>query len=56
MKKNIKLVLFFNHFRGVEIIKTLVKERYEIKKVFLSRKNLNKNVLPFLKKKILITL
>ena len=51
MQKKIKLVLFFNHLRGIEVIKNLIKENYEIKKVFLSRKNLNINVTPFLKKK-----
>ena len=34
MKKKIKLVLFFNHLRGIVILKTLIQERYEIKKVF----------------------
>ena len=30
---------------------TLVKENYEVKKIFLSKKNLNKDVITFLKKK-----
>jgi methionyl-tRNA formyltransferase len=49
--KKIKLVLFFNNFRGIEVLKTLVKENYEVKKIFLSKKNLNKDVITFLKKK-----
>ena len=53
MKKRIKLVLFFNHSRGVEVLKTLIKENYEIKKIFLSKKNLDKKILPFLKKNAL---
>jgi len=51
MKKRIKLVLFFNHFRGIEVLKNLIKKKYIIQKIFLSKKNLNIKIIPFLKKK-----
>ena len=51
MKKKIKLVLFFNHFRGIEVLKNLIKKKFIIQKIFLSKKNLNKKIIPFLKKK-----
>ena len=50
MKKKIKVVLFFNHFRGIHVLRNLSKKSYEINKVFLSKKNLNIKVIPFLKK------
>ena len=47
--KKIKLALFFNNLRGLEVYKIL-KEKFKVD-IYLSQKNLNKKILTHLKKK-----
>jgi methionyl-tRNA formyltransferase len=51
--KKIKIVLFFNSVRGLEIYKHL-KKKYSIEKIFISKKNLNKKILKKIKSYVLI--
>jgi len=50
-KKNIKLVLFFNNIRGLNLFNFLKKNNYNIYQIYLSKKNLNLEIVKFLKKK-----
>ena len=45
-----KLAIFCNNFRGVELVKFL-KDKYEIKLVFIAKKNLDKSILKYFKNK-----
>lgn len=44
-----KLAIFCNNFRGLEIIKFL-KKKFEIELVIIAKKNLNKSILSYIKK------
>ena len=51
MKKNKKICFFFNHERGISLLKFfLKKKKYEVSRVFISKKNLHKKVLPSINK------
>ena len=51
MKNKIPYInLFTNNFRSINVIKLLTK-KYEIKNIFLARKNLNLKLFDFIKKK-----
>ena len=45
-----KLAIFCNNLRGVELVKFL-KDKYEIKLVFIAKKNLDKSILKYFKNK-----
>ncbi len=51
MKNKKKICFFFNHERGLNVVKYFSKiNTYEIKNIYLSKKNLNKKILPLIKK------
>ena len=51
MKNKKKICFFFNHERGLNVVKYFSKmNTYEIKNIYLSKKNLNKKILPSIKK------
>jgi methionyl-tRNA formyltransferase len=47
----IKIILFFNNYRGLEILKFLEKKKFNISYIFLSKKFINNKVTNYLKKK-----
>ena len=48
--KNLKIIIFFNNKKGLDIYKK-IKKKYFFLKIVLSQKNLNYDVLKTLKKK-----
>jgi hypothetical protein len=44
-KKKYKLVLFFNNLRGLKTLYFLKLNGYEIFRIYLSKKNLNKEII-----------
>ena len=49
--KKIRVILFFNSYRGLEILKFLKKKKINISYIFLSKRYLNTKVLKYLKNK-----
>ena len=50
-KNKKKVCLFFNHDRGLNVFNYLIKNKnYEVSKVFLSKKNLKRKIIPIIKK------
>ena len=45
-----KLAIFCNNLRGVELVKFL-KDKYEIKLVFIAKKHLDRSILKYFKNK-----
>ena len=48
--KNIRVILFFNGLRGLEVLKFLKKKKINIQYIFLSKKYLDRKIFTFLKK------
>ena len=45
-----KIILFFNNFKGISVYKALTRKNYKILKIFLSYKNLNPKIIKELNK------